>query len=125
MKRSASLVLAAMLAMLGATAASAANHMSRMSSKTPRASDTLSLSGDQQKSIWNDVGTHAKNESTPSGFNVAVGTEVPNSMSTHPMPRQAARDVPAAKPYRYAMAQDKLLIINPSDHRIADVVTKP
>jgi hypothetical protein len=125
MKRSASLVLAAMLAMSGATAASAASHMSRTSNKMSRASDTLSLSGDQQKSIWNDVSVHAKNESTPSGFNAAVGAEVPNSMSTHPMPRQAARDVPAAKPYRYAMAQDKVLIVNPSDHKIADVVTKP
>ena len=55
MNRSASLVLAATLAISGATAASAASHMSRMSSKTTRASDTLSLSGDQQKSIWNDV----------------------------------------------------------------------
>ena len=125
MKRSASLVLAAMLVMSGATAASAASHMSRTSNKMSRASDTLSLSGDQQKSIWNDVGMHAKNESAPSGFNAAVGTAVPNSMSTHPMPRQAARDVPAAKPYRYAMAQDKVLIVNPSDHKIADVVTKP
>jgi opacity protein-like surface antigen len=125
MKRSASLVLAAMLAMSGATAASAASHMSRVSNKAPRASDTLTLSGDQQKTIWNDVGTRAKNENAPSGFNAAVGSEAPNSMSTHPMPRQAARDVPAAKPYRYAMAQDKLLIVNPSDHKIADVVTKP
>jgi len=50
---------------------------------------------------------------------------VPNSMKTYPMPRQAARDVPAAKPYRYAMTQDKLLIVNPGDHKVADVVTKP
>jgi hypothetical protein len=85
----------------------------------------LTLSGDQQKSIWNDVGARARNENAPSGFNAAVGTELPSSMSTHPMPRQAARDVPAAKPYRYAMTQDKLLIVNPSDHKIADVVTKP
>jgi opacity protein-like surface antigen len=128
MKRSASLVLAAVLAMSGATAASAASHMSKMSntmSKTTAASDTLTLSGDQQKSIWNDLSRQAAHERAPSGFNAAVGAQVPNSMKTYPMPRQAARDVPAAKPYRYAMTQDKLLIVNPSDHKIADVVTKP
>jgi hypothetical protein len=126
MKKSASLVLAAVLAMSGATAALAASHMSRMSkNKTPGASDTLSLSGDQQKSIWNDISAHARNENAPSGFNAAVGTAVPGSLNTHPMPRQAARDVPAAKPYRFAMTQDKVLIVNPSDHKIADVVTKP
>jgi opacity protein-like surface antigen len=132
MKRSASLVLAAVLAMSGATAATAANHMSKMSntsskmsSRTTAASDTLTLSGDQQKSIWNDISRRATNEKTPSGLNVAVGAQVPSSMKTHPMPRQAARDVPAAKPYRYAMTQDKLLIVNPGDHKIADVVTRP
>jgi hypothetical protein len=112
------------LAMSGATAASAASHMSKMS-KTTAASDTLTLSGDQQKSIWNDLSRQAAHERAPSGFSAAVGAQVPNSMKTYPMSRQAARDVPAAKPYRYAMTQDKLLIVNPSDHKIADVVTKP
>jgi hypothetical protein len=132
MKRSAPLVLAAVLAISGATAASAANHTSKMSktmsetsSKATSASDTLTLSGDQQKSIWNDLSRHAANERAPSGFNVAVGAQVPKSMKTHPMSRQAARDVPAAKPYRYAMTQDKLLIVNPRDHKVADVVSKP
>ena len=36
----------------------------------------------------------------------------------------AARDVPAAKPYRYAMLPDKVLIVNPADKKIADVVQK-
>jgi hypothetical protein len=39
-------------------------------------------------------------------------------------PRQAARDVPAVGPYRYAMTRDKVLIVDPSDHEIADVVSK-
>jgi hypothetical protein len=34
----------------------------------------------------------------------------------------AAVTSPAVRPYRYAMTQDKLLIVNPSDHKIADVV---
>jgi hypothetical protein len=121
MQNSASLLLAAVLALSGATTA-AASHMSKMS-KAP--GDTLTLSGDQQKSIWNDVSAHASNQSAPSGFNAAVGTAVPNGLNTYPMPRQAARDVPMARPYRYAMTENKVLIVNPSDHKIADVVTKP
>jgi hypothetical protein len=125
MKRSASLVLAAVLALSGATAATAASHMSKTSKMSKGASDTLTLSGGQQKSIWNDVSTHASNQSAPAGFNAAVGTAVPKDLSTYPLPRQAARDVPAAKPYRYAMTDNKVLLVNPSDHKIADVVTKP
>jgi hypothetical protein len=37
---------------------------------------------------------------------------------------QARRDVPEVKPYYHAMTEDKLLIVNPSDHKIADVVGK-
>ena len=124
MKKSASLALAAILALSGATAASAANRMANPSSKTTGASDTLNLSDTQQKSIWKDISHHASNQTAPTGFNAAVGTAIPSTVNTHPLPRQAARDVPAAKPYRYAMLQDKLLIVNPSDHKIADVVTK-
>lgn len=125
MKNTLPLAIAALLALSGAGAASAsqmstANHAGKMSA----AGDTLALSGTQQKAIWKDVGRHAANQAAPSGFNAAVGTAVPSAVSTYPLPRQARRDVPAVRPYRYAMMQDKLLIVNPSDHKIADVVAR-
>ena len=122
MKKSALLALVTALAVSGVTAASARSHMSRLSNQTPGASDTLSLSDQQQQSIWKDVSRHATNQNAPADFNAAVGTEVPSGLNTYPLPRRAARDVPAVKPYRYAMTQDKVLIVNPSDHKIADVV---
>jgi Protein of unknown function (DUF1236) len=122
MTKAASLALVAALALSGVTAASARSHMSRMSNQTTGAADTLTLSDAQQQSIWKDVSKHATNQSAPADFNAAVGTEVPSALNTYPLPRRAARDVPAVKPYRYAMTQDKVLIVNPSDHKIADVV---
>ena len=124
MMKSASLALAALLAVSGITAASAANQMSHSAGKTAAASDTLNLSGKQQKSIWKDVSRHASNQSAPSGFNATVGEALTSSISTYPLPRKAARDVPAARPYHYAMTQDKVLLVNPSDKKIADVVKK-
>jgi Protein of unknown function (DUF1236) len=119
MKKSASLALAAVLALSGVSAATARSHMSN---QTTGASDTLTLSDADRQSIWNDVSKHATNQSAPADFNAAVGSEVPSAINTYPLPRRAARDVPAVKPYRYAMTQDKVLIVNPSDHKIADVV---
>lgn len=121
MKKSASLALAAALVLTGVTAASARSHMSN---KTTGASDTLTLSDAQQQSIWNDVSGHATKQNAPLDFNAAVGTEIPSAINTYPLPRQAARDVPAVKPYRFAMLQNKVLIVNPSDKKIADVVAK-
>ncbi|KWV52551.1 hypothetical protein AS156_10135 [Bradyrhizobium macuxiense] len=123
MRNLAPLAVATVLALSGVTAA-AANHANQMSNKTTGASDTLSLSDTQQKSIWKDVSHHASNQTAPSGFNATVGSAMPTSVSTYPLPRQARRDVPALRPYRYAMTEDKVLIVNPSDHKIADVVSK-
>ncbi len=39
------------------------------------------------------------------------------------VPSKAARDVPALRPYDFAMVQGKLLIVNPSDKKIAEVIT--
>jgi hypothetical protein len=122
MNKSASLALVAALALTGMTAASARSHTTGMSNRSVGASDTLSLSDTQQQSIWKDVSKHATNQNAPAGFSAAAGTEIPSDMTTYPLPRRATRDVPAVKPYRYAMTQDKLLIVNPADHKIADVV---
>jgi hypothetical protein len=124
MKKSTSVAVAAVLLLSGVSVASAANHMSNRAGNSAAASDKLDLSSAQQKSIWKDISRHATNQTGPSDFNPAVGTAIPDGVTTYPLPRRAARDVPAAKPYQYAMLQDKLLIVNPSDKMIADVVTK-
>jgi hypothetical protein len=137
MQKSATLALAAALALSGVTAATA-SEMSNHAAKTSTAkisttkaaatrtaaSDMLSLSNAQQKSIWSDVSRQASNQYAPLGFDAAVGTALPSSVSVYTLPSKAERDVPALKPYRYAMLQDKILIVNPSDRKIADVVTR-
>jgi hypothetical protein len=123
MNKTLSTALAVTLA--GITSASAASHMSSRANKIVGASDTLTLSDAQRASLWNDVGSHASNQTTPQGFSASVGEAVPSQLSIRPLPRQARRDVPEVRPYRYAMTADKVLIVNPSDHKIADVVAKP
>jgi len=106
MKKSASLALAAALALSGVTAANARNHMynnsynssnktTGMSNKTTGASDTLTLTDAQRQSIWNDVSKQATKQNPPANFNAAVGAEIPSGLNTYPLPRQAARDVPS------------------------------
>ena len=43
---------------------------------------------------------------------------------TAPVTAKAASDVPALKPYKFAKEQKKLVIVNPSDQKIADVITR-
>jgi hypothetical protein len=87
------------------------------------ASDTLILSSAQQKTAWNDLSGVASEQSTPADFNMAVGSVVPTTFKITPVSSKAAKDVPALKPYDFGMLQGKLLIVNPSDKKIVDVIT--
>ncbi len=59
----------------------------------------------------------------PAGFTAAVGSVVPSAIIIEPVPSKAASDVPSLRPYDFAVVQGKVLIVNPSDRKIADVIT--
>ena len=90
----------------------------------PPANDTLKLSKTEQSKAWHDLYTPSLNQKTPAGFSATVGGSVPSGVVTAPVTAKAASDVPALKPYKFAMVQKKLVIVNPSDQKIADVITR-
>lgn len=112
--------LAAAVAVLlsGVTAASAVTM-----SKSINASDSLTLTGPQQKTAWYDLYMGSLNQKVPSRFDAVVGAVVPSSITTAPVTSKAARDIPSLKPYDFAMVQKKLVIVNPSDRKIVEVIS--
>ena len=122
MKTPTSIALAAAVLLAGATAVAAAPLAG--GKMAPQPSDTLSLTSAQQKTAWKDLYTGALNQKTPASFNAKVGAVLPSSITTATMTTRASSDVPALKPYRFAMLQKKLVIVNPKDHKIADVITR-
>ena len=111
------IALAAALLLSGVTAAAAAGIMQASPS------NSLSLSSTQQKTAWQDLSMPSLNQTAPSGFAVKVGATVPKSVTTAPVNTKAAEAVPALKPYRFTIVQKKLIIVNPSDQKIAEVIT--
>lgn len=127
MKKPTSIALAAAALLAGIAAASAAPMESAKTPSAkmaPPASDTLVLSTAQQKTAWDDLYTGALSQKTPLGFNAAVGATVPSNIVTAPVPAKAVGDVPALKPYKFAMLRKKLLIVNPNDGKIAEVIAR-
>jgi hypothetical protein len=116
MKKQTPIALAAALLLAGVTAASAAG-MAQSS-----ASDSLTLTNTQQKTAWRDL--HTMNaQSAPASFMAASGTAVPTTLKIKPVPGKTASAVPKLRSYDFAMVKGKLLIVNPSDRTIADVIT--
>jgi hypothetical protein len=56
--------------------------------------------------------------------NAVIGARMPNSVVTAPVTAKAINDVPALKPYTFSMVQKKIVIVNPTDHKIATVIAE-
>jgi len=125
-KTQTAIALAAALSLAGISAASAANmpNASAATKMAQPASDSLSLSSTQQHAAWKDLYVESLNQNAPSGFKATVGAVMPNGVEIAPVTSKTASDVPALKPYDFAMLQHKLLIVNPSDKKIAEVITR-
>jgi hypothetical protein len=91
-------------------------------SSTPKAGDSLSLSSQQQMTAWNDL-SGAANSNAPSSFQPTTSSAVPSTLKIHAIPAKTAGDVPELQPYDYGKIPGKLLIINPHDMMIAEIIT--
>jgi hypothetical protein len=85
--------------------------------------DTVILSAAQRRTLWGDLGKQATNQSA-SGFEPQIGTFVPGSVKIEPIPGKAAANNPQLRPYDYAMVDHDLVIVDPANKVIADVVKK-
>ena len=81
------------------------------------------LTGAQEQLLWQRIGRNASGTTAPSGLIAAVGATLPASVALHALPATVTRQVPAVRPYKYAMLGKALLIINPTDRIIVDVIT--
>ena len=54
----------------------------------------------------------------------AVGDAVPENIELHPIPPEVAAKVPQVKSHEFFVKDDKIILVSPSDRRIADVIQK-
>jgi hypothetical protein len=120
-----SVAAAAGMSKSDATTNSTASSMSNASAPQAMAKDSLSLTSQQRKTAWQDLSASATKVKAPSGFTARVGAAIPDTLMTKPIPTTTASKVPALRPYQFALLQsNKLLIVNPSDKKVAEVITK-
>ena len=126
--------VAAAVLLAGSVAASAAEHSSTMSNTMSNSSqpsamhsmvkEGLSLTTAQQRLALKDIGRTGTTENQPANFTPTVGTTVPNDVAIKPVPANLARQVSTLKPYDYALLKHELLIVNPTDKKIVDVINR-
>ncbi len=110
--------VAALLLLCSMGAASAAG------GSASRPSDLLFLSGAQEQLIWQRVGRHHAGATTAlPGFDDGIGATMPASVKARAIPSNVTAEIPAVRAYRYAMLGNELLIVNPTDKKIVDVIS--
>jgi hypothetical protein len=90
---------------------------------TLHGTDTVILSAAQRSAVWSDLSKQATNQNAV-GFDATIGTFVPNTVTIEPIPSKVTADNPSLRPYGFAMVGQKLVIVDPSNKVIADVLTK-
>jgi hypothetical protein len=93
------------------------------SSSALHGTDTVILPAAQRRAVWKDLSKQATNQNA-AGFNATIGTFVPNSVKVEPIPSKLTANDPSLRPYNFAMVNHKLLIVDPSNKVIADVLSK-
>jgi len=86
------------------------------------ASDSVTLSAAQQSAVWTDLSKQAINQNV-AGFDATIGTFVSDIIETEPVPNDVTANNPSLKPYYFAMIDHKIVIVDPSNKVIADVLT--
>jgi len=108
--------------LLGAGAASAADVASSHSGMAMKAGDSLTLTAVQQKTAWNDLNSQAE-QNAPANFDATAGAKVPTTLTIRAIPSKTASAVSALRPYDFLKISGKVLIVNPNDRKIAEVIT--
>jgi len=76
----------------------------------------------EQQTAWNDLSSQPTS-GAPADFKPTTSSAIPSTLRVRAIPAKTAANVPALGPYDYAKAQGKLLIVNPRDMMIAEVIT--
>jgi hypothetical protein len=67
------------------------------------------LTDEQRRAIYEGL----KGQEAGPAFNADVGVELPSSIELHPVPNDVAARVPQTKDYRYAVADNRVLLVAP------------
>jgi hypothetical protein len=87
--------------------------------------DTLSLTSIEKQTAWKDISAQATKQEAPADFVAKVGDKIPSDITIHPVPVSTASKVPDLREYQYALLDNnKLLIVNPQDKKIAEIIAQ-
>jgi len=79
----------------------------------------------QQKQAVNRGLSDQPSQNAAADLQIRVGEPLPNSITPHVMPKSVTEPVPETKWYEFAKLPDRVLMVDPKDRSIAEIILIP
>ena len=80
------------------------------------------LTAAQKAAIFSSVTLDKSKIKPAENFRVAVGARVPQAIELHALPEGALAEAPAARPYRYTLVANQVVLVDPASMRVVEVI---
>jgi len=87
-------------------------------------STALQLTAQQRTEIYQAVAKNKLRTPPPANTPVTVGAQIPPVTELYALPESVTADVPSAKFYRYTIAENRVLIVDPTTLKVIDVINQ-
>jgi hypothetical protein len=82
----------------------------------------LVLTSAQKAIIQENVKRDSSKRASPVKFTAEVGAQVPPSLELYILPDRALSEVPQAKLVKYTVVDNKIVLVDPTNMRVVDVI---
>ena len=121
---------AVVLALLASVSLAAAQNTPMGPSNAPPAARSdaakpsagLQLSAQQKTAIFQTVTKEKVKSPPPANLSLSVGAQVPASVELYALPANIVSEVPAAKQFKYTVAQNQVVIVDPTNMKIVEII---
>jgi hypothetical protein len=76
----------------------------------------------EQRHVIREIIKDMKPQSTGGEIKADVGDKIPSDIQAQAMPTQVAQKVPQVKAHEFFVADGQIVIVDPKDNRIADII---
>jgi hypothetical protein len=85
-------------------------------------STALQLTPQQRTEIYQAVGNNKLRTPPPPDLPATVGAQIPPVTELYALPDSVTAEVPSAKFYRYTIAQNRVVIVDPVNLKVVEVI---
>jgi Protein of unknown function (DUF1236) len=82
----------------------------------------VQLSAAQKTAIFQSVTKEKVKSPPPANAQLSVGAQVPSTIELYPLPANVVAQVPTAKQYKYTVAQNQVVLVDPASMKVVDII---